>query len=205
MVAEQRPLPTASGRACPLLAVIMGASASCCRCSLLRNDRVGVIIPPGIGERVDSVITGEQEVDTTTSLARFRRGSASSLDFVLNNGLLLKNKIPNAHVTEDAFQFHHLIDTGGFGFVFKATRKATGLMYAMKVQPMEFMTRLTRAGGSGRASETSLQMEKTALIACRGHPFVVSLEYCFHTSLYAILALEYVPGTSVGLQRSNIV
>ncbi|KAL7549822.1 hypothetical protein ACHAWF_013084 [Thalassiosira exigua] len=97
-------------------------------------------------------------------------------------------------VDERGFHFHHLIDTGGFGFVFKATRKTTGETYAMKVQPMEFMARLTRAGGHRKANEVSLQMEKTALAACRGHPFVVSLEYSFHTSLYAILALEYVSG-----------
>jgi len=102
------------------------------------------------------------------------------------------------NINEDGFHFHHLIDTGGFGFVFKATRKTTGKTYALKVQPMEFMSRLTRsaASGSRKANEVSLQMEKTALAACRGHPFIVSLEYSFHTPLYAILALEYVPGKS---------
>ncbi|KAL7528904.1 hypothetical protein ACHAXR_002693 [Thalassiosira sp. AJA248-18] len=97
-------------------------------------------------------------------------------------------------VDENGFHFHHLIDTGGFGFVFKATRKTTGVTYALKVQPMEFMARLTRAGGHRKANEASLQMEKTALVSCRGHPFIVDLEYSFHTPLYAILALEYVPG-----------
>ena len=67
---------------------------------------------------------------------------------------------------------------------------------------MEFMSRLTRsaASGSGHRSKANevllLQMEKTALAACRGHPFIVSLEYSFHTPLYAILALEYIPGKS---------
>ena len=32
------------------------------------------------------------------------------------------------------------------------------------------------------------------LCACRGHPFIVTLEYSFTTKLYAVLALEYVPG-----------
>ena len=104
------------------------------------------------------------------------------------------------NINEDGFHFHHLIDTGGFGFVFKATRKTTGKIYALKVQPMEFMSRLTRSAASGgghrKANEVSLQMEKTALAACRGHPFIVSLEYSFHTPLYAILALEYIPGKS---------
>ena len=95
---------------------------------------------------------------------------------------------------DNGFHYHHLIDTGGFGFVFKATRKTTGETYALKVQPMEFMARLTRSGGNRKANEVTLQMEKTALAACRDHPFIVRLEYSFHTSLYAILALEYVPG-----------
>ena len=99
-----------------------------------------------------------------------------------------------AGINEDGFLFHHLIDTGGFGFVFKATRKATGQVLALKIQPMEFMARLTRAGGHRRANEVSLQMEKTVLATLRGHPFIVSLEYSFHTSLYAVIALEYVPG-----------
>mmetsp|Transcript_12480 Transcript_12480/g.26905 ORF Transcript_12480/g.26905 Transcript_12480/m.26905 type:complete len:305 (+) Transcript_12480:429-1343(+) len=50
------------------------------------------------------------------------------------------------------------------------------------------------AGGPRKANEVSLQTEKTSLAACRGHPFIVSLEYSFHSSLYAILALEFVPG-----------
>lgn len=96
-------------------------------------------------------------------------------------------------VNEECFQFHHLIDTGGFGFVFKATKKTTGISYALKVQPCEFMARLTRAGNR-RVNEESLQMEKTTLIAARNNPFIVQLEYAFTTPLYAVLALEYVPG-----------
>ncbi|EED89014.1 predicted protein, partial [Thalassiosira pseudonana CCMP1335] len=37
-------------------------------------------------------------------------------------------------------------------------------------------------------------MEKTTLIAARNNPFIVQLEYAFTTPLYAVLALEYVPG-----------
>lgn len=104
-------------------------------------------------------------------------------------------KEPNAQIrlNEDGFRFHHLIDTGGFGFVFKATRKTTRKTYALKVQPLEFMARLS-GGPHQKPNEVSLQTEKTVLAACRGHHFVVSLEYAFITSLYAILALEYVPG-----------
>ena len=64
---------------------------------------------------------------------------------------------------------------------------------------MEFMARLTNVDGRQRANEASLQIEKTVLATCRGHPFIVSLEYAFYTSLYAILALEYVPGATDGI------
>mmetsp|Transcript_9867 Transcript_9867/g.23075 ORF Transcript_9867/g.23075 Transcript_9867/m.23075 type:complete len:294 (-) Transcript_9867:1078-1959(-) len=91
-------------------------------------------------------------------------------------------------VCEEGFEFHALIDSGGFGFVFKATRRTTGKDYALKVQPKEFLSRLTRQ------RPEALLTEKTTLCACRGHPFIVTLEYSFTTKLYAVLALEYVPG-----------
>jgi serine/threonine protein kinase len=98
------------------------------------------------------------------------------------------------NINEDSFQVQHLIDTGGFGFVFKAVRTTTKATYALKVQPMEFMARLNRAGGMRAANKKSLHIERNTLVQCRGHPFIVSLEYAFCTSLYAVLAMEYVPG-----------
>lgn len=41
------------------------------------------------------------------------------------------NKI---YLTEESFNVEHLIDTGGFGFVFRATRIATRHTYALKVE-----------------------------------------------------------------------
>lgn len=90
---------------------------------------------------------------------------------------------------EEGFVIHHLVGTGGFGFVFKASRKTTGVDYALKVQPLEFL-----AGLNGKTNEVSLQLEKTALVVCRDSPFIVNLDYAFCSPLYAILALEYVPG-----------
>ena len=141
---------------------------------------------PGMNQKLDSSSLRRNVTNHLTISA-----TQQSMEFVHGANEL------NTHISgvnENEFLFHHLIDTGGFGFVFKATRKATGITYALKVQPMEFMARLTRAGGNRRATEVSLQMEKTVLATCRGHPFIVSLEYSFHTSLYAVIALEYVPG-----------
>ena len=59
------------------------------------------------------------------------------------------------------------------------------------------MAQPTTAGGNQKTNEVSLQMEKTTLILCWGHPFIVGIEYSFHTSLTAILVLEYVPGESI--------
>ena len=84
-----------------------------------------------------------------------------------------KHRNTEMKLDEDGFHFHHLIDSGGFGFVFKASRKTTLVEYALKVQPLEFMARL---GNGQKSNAVSLQMEKTALAACRGHPFIVSLE-----------------------------
>lgn len=96
-------------------------------------------------------------------------------------------------INEDSFHIQHLIDTGGFGFVFKAIRTTTKVSYALKVQPMEFMARLSRAGGRA-LNKKSLYIERNTLIECRGNPFIVSLEYAFCTPLYAVLAMEYIPG-----------
>lgn len=59
---------------------------------------------------------------------------------------------------------------------------------------MEFMARLTRAGGTRAVNKKSLHIERNTLVECRGHPFIVRLEYSFCSSLYAVLAMEYIPG-----------
>ena len=102
--------------------------------------------------------------------------------------------LTNYQITEASFNVQYLIDTGGFGFVFKAIRNTTKSSYALKIQPMEFMTRLARAGGTRAVNKKSLHIERNTLVQCRGHPFIVSLEYAFLTPLYAVLAMEYIPG-----------
>ena len=195
----------------------MGSSSSCCRPR--RTSQIGVQDNDTVEQQQQS-----EKQRRSSSFSQQLHGSLSALipgmgkhisssSLVYGNHLTLPSSAlqvihhnnnntnqQQIHINEEGFHFHHLIDTGGFGFVFKATRKTTGKTYALKVQPMEFMSRLTRSAASGgghrKANEVSLQMEKTALAACRGHPFIVSLEYSFHTPLYAILALEYVPGKS---------
>lgn len=107
-------------------------------------------------------------------------------------------------IGEDDFHIHHLIDTGGFGFVFKATQNATGAAYALKIQPQEFMARLTRAGGTRQVNRRTLHVERNVLIECRGHPFVVNLEYAFCTPLYAVLAMQYIPGGTLTRLISSV-
>lgn len=92
------------------------------------------------------------------------------------------------------FDQYQLIGKGGFGAVLRAQRKATGRWYALKVQPMETMARSSRSGAKKIEDETALHMERTVLATCRGHPFIVSLEYAFHTRRYAVLAMECVEG-----------
>jgi len=101
------------------------------------------------------------------------------------------------------FEFSVLLGTGGFGSVFKAKRKTTGIDYALKVQPMEAMARSARSFGKKIEDETLVHMERTVLASCRGHPFIVSLEYAFYTDSYAVLGLEYVPGGTLSTLISN--
>jgi len=194
----------------------MGASSSCCwprRTSQIGIQENAVEQQPQNEKQRRSSSFSQQLHGSLSALIPGMGKHISSSSLVYGNHLTLPsstlqvihhnnnntNQQQQININEDGFHFHHLIDTGGFGFVFKATRKTTGKTYALKVQPMEFMSRLTRSAASGgghrsKANEVSLQMEKTALAACRGHPFIVSLEYSFHTPLYAILALEYIPG-----------
>lgn len=56
------------------------------------------------------------------------------------------------------------------------------------------MARAAKSFGKKIEDETLIHMERTVLASCRGHPFIVSMEYAFYTNLYAVLVLEYVPG-----------
>ena len=101
----------------------------------------------------------------------------------------------------DAFEFSSLLGSGGFGAVFRAKRKTTGVEYALKVQPIETMARSARTFGKQVEDETLIHMERTVLASCRNYPFIVSLEYAFYTDIYAVLGLEYVPGGTL----SNLI
>ena len=105
-----------------------------------------------------------------------------------------RTHLPQAGVGSRDFDKYQLIGKGGFGAVLRAQRTDTGKWYALKVQPMESMARSSRSGAKKIEDETVLHMERTVLAACRGHPFIVSLEYAFHTRRFAILALDYVEG-----------
>ncbi len=101
------------------------------------------------------------------------------------------------------FDFSVLLGFGGFGAVFKAKRKTTGHVYAMKVQPIEAMSRSARSFGNNVEDETLIHMERTVLAACKNHPFIVNLEYAFHTNSHAVLGLEYVPGGTLSTLISH--
>ena len=105
-----------------------------------------------------------------------------------------RTHLPQAGVGSRDFDKYQLIGKGGFGAVLRAQRTDTGKWYALKVQPMESMARSSRSGAKKIEDETVLHMERTVLAACRGHPFIVSLEYAFHTRRFAVLALDYVEG-----------
>lgn len=101
-------------------------------------------------------------------------------------------RLPFAGVHD--FDFSILLGSGGFGAVFKAQRRSTGIDYALKVQPIEALARSTRSIARRETDETLVHMERTVLACCREHPFIVNLEYAFYTDKHAILALEYIPG-----------
>lgn len=101
------------------------------------------------------------------------------------------------------FDFSNLLGSGGFGAVFKAKRKTTGIEYALKVQPIENMARSARSFGNNTEDETLIHMERTVLASCRNHSFIVSLEYAFYTDSHAVLGLEYVPGGTLSTLISS--
>ena len=104
-------------------------------------------------------------------------------------------------VSIDGFQFSNLLGCGGFGAVFRARRRSTGIEYALKLQPMEYLARSAKSSTKKKVDETLIYMERSVLACCRGHPFIVNLEYAFHTDVFAVLALEYIAGKHI--QRSD--
>lgn len=106
-------------------------------------------------------------------------------------------------ITSGDFEFSQLLGSGGFGAVFKAKRKSTRIDYALKVQPIAAMARSSKSFGKKSEDETLIHMERTVLASCRGHPFIVSMEYAFYTQLYAVLVLEYVPGGTLSTLIEN--
>jgi Serine/threonine protein kinase len=106
-------------------------------------------------------------------------------------------------ITSGDFEFSQLLGSGGFGAVFKAKRKSTRIDYALKVQPIAAMARSSKSFGKKSEDETLIHMERTVLASCRGHPFIVSIEYAFYTQLYAVLVLEYVPGGTLSTLIAN--
>ena len=111
-----------------------------------------------------------------------------------SSGNRRRSHLPKGGVGSRDFDHYQLIGKGGFGAVLRAQRTDTGKWYALKVQPMESMARSSRSGAKKIEDETALHMERTVLAACRGHPFIVSLEYAFHTRRFAVLAMDYIEG-----------
>lgn len=156
-----------------------------------------------LGDRVSGMQRYLTRMDSTTLRSKFTNhfritSSIHQIEFaydpdVSNHSSPALNFEHGLHFEARDFKFEEVLGKGGFGVVIQATRKATGKVYALKIQPIETMIR-TCLTSTREKDKTLLHMERTVLAACRGFPFIVNLDYAFIEDKYAVLALECING-----------
>ncbi len=140
---------------------------------------------------------GGHECDSTRrSRANYFRTTSSS-NLLSMQFEEMGKRDDDACVSADFFCPLNILGYGGFGTVIMAKSKATGQIFAVKMQPKVYSAKSTKVMETGLASRYNVYAERTALAALRGHPFVVRLEYAFTDDLCSGLAMEYCEGRSV--------
>ena len=106
------------------------------------------------------------------------------------------NKQPQkAKVSKDSFSSIKVIGTGSYGTVMLVKKKDTGKLYAMKVLKKK-QIRLKKQVKNTWAERKILER------IC--HPFIVKLNYAFHTDKKLFLVLDYCPGGELFFYISQI-
>ena len=91
----------------------------------------------------------------------------------------------------DGFEGLELLDRGGFGMVYRATRSSTGGVVAIKVLDP------AQAGGDAELLERRLRREIAALVQLKGHPNVVQVEEVVSTPGGPGIVMEFMDGGTV--------
>lgn len=89
------------------------------------------------------------------------------------------------NLTEEDFETLRLLGKGSFGKVLLAEKKDTGEYLAMKI--------IEKVSLLERNNVTNILSEKEVLQLC-DHPFLMKLEYCFHTPSRIYIVMPFMQG-----------
>jgi serine/threonine protein kinase len=85
------------------------------------------------------------------------------------------------------FDFYESLGTGSFGYVYRVGKKSTRTQYALKIMPKQKLLY------SYLDDYNSVVSEVEMLVAVR-HPFIISMDYSFQSSQFAMIAMELAEG-----------
>jgi hypothetical protein len=86
------------------------------------------------------------------------------------------------YVGKEDFDFFSLLGTGGFGSIFSCSKRSTGELLAMKIQPKALLM------DTHKRSRRDVIIEALASTSCR-HPYICEAQYAFQTTKLVFLAL----------------
>lgn len=89
------------------------------------------------------------------------------------------------NLKEDDFEILRLLGKGGFGKVVLAEKKDTGQYYAVKIIDKVLLLE--------KNNVSNILSEKEVLQMC-DHPFLIGLDYCFHSPSKVYLVMEFMQG-----------
>jgi serine/threonine protein kinase len=80
-----------------------------------------------------------------------------------------------------------VLGKGGYGTVLRCVKKSTRREYAIKIVNKKLLF-------DEYNDDPTRVTDEVRVLATLKHPFIVGMDYSFQTSVYGVMALEYVPG-----------
>jgi len=101
---------------------------------------------------------------------------------------------PKEKVSLSSFEILKEIGSGSFGKVYKARKKDTGKIYALKT--LHKRTLIMK-------DQLDYAISEASILKNVKHPFIINLEYTFQTQEHLFLALDYCPGGDLATYLCN--
>lgn len=88
-------------------------------------------------------------------------------------------------ISKDDFSMLKVIGTGSYGKVLLVKKKDSGNLYAMKVLKKKYIQKMKQVKNT---------WAERKILERISHPFIVKLNFAFHTEKKLFLVLDYCPG-----------